>query len=91
MKIRPLQDRVMRSGPGDLAERVLPRTHANAAEDRRAGGRRVHGKLGRVRVDLRGELAGRRENQGTGDAAPLREESRHSRTSVQCRTHSSQM
>ena len=44
-----------------------------------------------LRVDLRGELAGRRENPGVGHAAPLREDARCARTSVQRRTHSAQM
>src|SRR5207245_10995779 len=55
-------------------ERVRLRAHADAAEDRGARERRVHGELDEVRVDLRGELAGGREDQGPGDAAALRPE-----------------
>src|SRR5205814_5895760 len=49
----------------------------DAAEDRRAGEWRVHGELGEVRIDLRGELAGGREDQGAGHAAALRQEPLH--------------
>src|SRR3989449_9143214 len=58
-------------------ERVLLRAHADAAEDCGARERRVHGELDEVRVDLRGELAGGREDQGPGDAAALRQEPLH--------------
>ena len=55
-------------------ERVLLRPHADAAEDRRAGERRVHGELAEVLVDLRRQLARRREDERARRAAPLAEE-----------------
>jgi coenzyme F420-reducing hydrogenase delta subunit len=39
----------------------------------------VHGEVGEVRVDLRGEFARRRADQGAGHAATLREEPLHDR------------
>jgi len=56
---------------------VLLRAQADAAEDRRAGEGCMHGELGEVRIDLRGELAGGREDQGAGHAAALRQEPLH--------------
>ena len=50
-------------------ERMLLRTHADAAEDRRAGDRRVHGEVLQVLVDLRRQLARRREHERARDAA----------------------
>ena len=44
-------------------ERVLLRTHADAAEDRRRGHRRVNGKVRQVLEDLRRQLARRRQDQ----------------------------
>ena len=56
------------------AEGVLLGTHADAAEDGGRRERRVHRQRAGVLVDLRGELAGRRQDQGAGDAALLPEE-----------------
>ena len=53
------------------AEGVLLRAHADAAVDRGAGERRVHREVAQVLVDLRGELAGRGEDQGARRAALL--------------------
>ena len=45
------------------AEGVLLRPHADAAEHRGAGDRRVHGEVVQILENLRGELARRREDQ----------------------------
>ena len=55
-----------RRGDDDVdaaAERVLLRPHADAAEHRRAGDRRVHGEGVEVLEDLRRQLARRREHE----------------------------
>ena len=64
------------SGRGDddvdaAAEGVLLRPHADAAVDRGAGQRRVHGQLAQMLVDLRRQLARRREDQRARRAALL--------------------
>ena len=53
------------------AERVLLRPHADAAENRRAGDRRVDGKVVEVVEDLRRELPRRREHERARRAARL--------------------
>ena len=54
------------------AEGVLLRAHADAAEDGRAGDRRVDGEVGQVLEDLRGQLARRRQDERARRAARLR-------------------
>ena len=63
-----------RRGDDDVhaaAERVLLRAHADAAEDRGAGERRVHGERVEVLEDLRRQLARRRQHQRARRAARL--------------------
>ena len=56
------------------AERVLLRPHADAAEDRGAGDRRVDGEIVEVLEDLRRQLARRREDErARGAARPVDE------------------
>ena len=54
------------------AERVLLRSHADAAVDRGRGQRRVHGEVVQVFDDLRRELARRRQDQRARRPARLR-------------------
>jgi hypothetical protein len=56
---------------------MLLRPHADAAEDRCARERRVHGEVGEGSVDLRGKLARGRQDQGAGHAAAFRQEPLH--------------
>ncbi len=77
-ELRVREAEVVEEAPGrrddhvDAApERVLLRAHADAAEDGRAGHRRVDGELLQVLVDLRGELARGREDQRARRAARL--------------------
>ena len=51
------------------AERVLLRSHADAAEDRGGGDRRVHRELLELLQNLRRELARRREDERARRAA----------------------
>jgi hypothetical protein len=65
-----------RPGRGDddvhaAAEGVLLRPHADAAEHRGAGDRRVDGQIHQVLVDLRRQLARRRQHQRARRAARL--------------------
>ena len=53
------------------AEGVLLRSHADAAEDRGAGDRRVHRQIVEVGENLRRELACRRQHQRASYAAAL--------------------
>ena len=53
------------------AERVLLRPHADAAEDRGGGQRRVHGEVVQVFDDLRRQLARRRQHERARRAARL--------------------
>ena len=61
------------------AERVLLRAHAHAAENRGARERRVHRELAQVLLDLRRELARRREHERARDAARLPDDAVHDR------------
>jgi hypothetical protein len=66
------------AGRGDhdidaAAEGMLLRSHGDAAEDRGRGDRRVDGELIQVFQDLRGQFAGRGEDQRLGAAAGLAE------------------
>ena len=68
LRVRVLEVVEQAAGRGDedvdaAAERLLLRRHADAAEDRGAGERRVPGEVGEVLVDLRRELARRREDR----------------------------
>ena len=54
---------------------MLLRSHGHAAVDRGAGDRRVHGEVAQMLVDLRGELARRREDQRPRRPALLAEQS----------------
>ena len=56
---------------GARAEGVLLRPHGDAAEDGGRGHRRVDGQLPRVLLDLRGQLAGRGQDQRARRAALL--------------------
>ncbi len=56
------------------AEGVLLRTHADAAEDRGAGQRRVHGERVQVLEDLRRQLARRGQDERPGHAPRLLDE-----------------
>ena len=80
-ELRVREAEVVEEAPGrrddhvDAApERVLLRAHPDAAEDGRAGHRRVDGELLEVLVDLRRELARGREDERARRAARLRHE-----------------
>ena len=74
LRVRLLEviEQAARRGDDDVdarAERVLLRAHADAAEDRRAGDRRVHGDFLELFDDLRRELARRRHDERARRAA----------------------
>ena len=74
VRLREVIEQAARRRDDDVdaaAERVLLRAHADAAEDRRAGDRRVHGEVVEVLEDLRRQLARRREHQRARRAARL--------------------
>ena len=76
LRVRRAQVIEQPSGRGNqhvdaAAKRVLLRPHPDAAENRRAGDRRVHGEIVEVGEDLRRELPRRREHERARGAARL--------------------